>query len=232
MFFWNPMYFVFALPALLLALYAQWKVKSAFGEYSQMRNRHGITGYDAAQRLLSAAGLGHIDVEGARGQLSDHYDPRRDILRLSPDVANRPSVAALGIVAHEVGHALQDKDDYLPMRIRSGLVPAVNIGSWLGPILFFIGMFFAPSTNLAYIGVILFGLSAVFAIVTLPVELNASKRAMQMLTNTGLIVSEEEKKGVDSVLDAAAWTYVAAVAQALSTLLYYVFLLSGNRRRR
>lgn len=234
MLWWNPTYFLFALPALLLAFYAQAKVRSAFQKYSQVPNRIGMTGYQAAQSLLSAAGLSHVDVEGTRGggSLSDHYDPRGDVLRLSPDVANRASVAAIGIVAHEIGHAMQDQEQYLPLKVRSGLVPAVNIGSWLGPIIFFVGWMFAPSTQLAWIGVLLFGLSALFAIVTLPVELNASRRAMQMLTTSGLIVSAEEKEGVSSVLNAAAWTYVAAVAQALSTLLYYVFLLTGNRRRR
>ena len=159
-------------------------------------------------------------------------NPRAKILRLSPQVATQASVAALGVVAHEVGHALQDNEQYMPLRLRSGLVPVVNLGSWLGPIIFFIGLFFAPRTNLAWVGVILFALSALFALVTLPVELDASRRAMQLLTNTGLVASEEERKGVSSVLNAAALTYVAAVAQALSTLLYYVFILTGFGRRR
>jgi hypothetical protein len=231
MFYFDPMYFVFALPALLLAFYAQAKVQSAFNKYSQMRNRRNLTGQEAARYLLSAGQLS-VAVEGAQGQLSDHYDPRAKILRLSPQVATQSSVAALGVVAHEVGHALQDNEQYMPLRLRSGLVPVVNLGSWLGPIIFFIGLFFAPRTNLAWVGVILFALSAVFALVTLPVELDASRRAMQLLTNTGLVASEEERKGVSSVLNAAALTYVAAVAQALSTLLYYVFILTGFGRRR
>jgi uncharacterized protein len=231
MFFFDPMYFVFALPALLLAFYAQAKVQSAFNKYSQMPNRRNLTGQEAARYLLSAGQLS-VSVEGSQGQLSDHYDPRAKILRLSPQVAMQSSVAALGVVAHEVGHALQDNDGYVPLRLRSGLVPVVNLGSWLGPIIFFIGLFFAPRTNLAWVGVILFALSAVFALVTLPVELDASRRAMQLLTNTGLVAGEEERKGVSSVLNAAALTYVAAVAQALSTLLYYVFILIGFGRRR
>jgi Zn-dependent membrane protease YugP len=231
MFFFDPMYFVFALPALLLAFYAQAKVQSAFNKYSQMPNRRNLTGQEAARYLLSAGQLS-VSVEGSQGQLSDHYDPRAKILRLSPQVAMQSSVAALGVVAHEVGHALQDNDGYVPLRLRSGLVPVVNLGSWLGPIIFFIGLFFAPRTNLAWVGVILFALSAVFALVTLPVELDASRRAMQLLTNTGLVAGEEERKGVSSVLNAAALTYVAAVAQALSTLLYYVFIVTGFGRRR
>ena len=230
--FWDPMYFVFALPALALAFYAQAKVRSAFSKYSAVPNQRRMTGLEAARALLAASGLGNVEVEGARSSLSDHYDPRKKILRLSPEVAQQPSVAAIGIVAHEVGHALQDKEAYGPMRLRSGLVPIVNFGSWLGPIIFFLGWFLLPTTNMAWIGIILFSLSAVFALVTLPVELNASQRALQLLTSNGVVVSAEEREGVSKVLNAAAWTYVAAVAQALSTLLYYVFLLTGSRRRR
>ena len=230
--YWDPMYFFFALPALILAFYAQAKVRSAFAQYSEVPNRRRMTGLEAARVLLAASGLGNVDVEGARGSLSDHYDPRKKILRLSPEVAQQPSVAAIGIVAHEVGHALQDKEAYGPMRLRSGLVPIVNLGSWLGPIIFFLGWFLLPTSNMAWIGVLLFSLSAAFALVTLPVELNASRRAMQLLTANGVVVNAEEREGVSKVLNAAAWTYVAAVAQALSTLLYYVFLLTGSRRRR
>jgi len=229
---WDPMYFVFALPALLLAFYAQMKVRSAFSKYSAIPNQRRISGIEAAQRLLSASGLGNVDVEGAKGTLADHYDPRSKTLRLSPEVATRPSIAALGIVAHEVGHALQDSQAYFPLRLRSGLVPVVNIGSWLGPILFFLGWFLLPTTSMAWIGVMLFSLSTVFALVTLPVELDASRRARQLLTTSGLVMSAEEKQGVSRVLNAAAWTYVAAVAQAVATLLYYVFVLTGTRRRR
>jgi hypothetical protein len=223
------MYLVFALPALLLAFYAQFKVKSAYNKYLQVRNQRGLTGVEAARQLLSANGLGHVSVEGSRGDLSDHYDPRSKTLRLSPQVARSSSVAALGIVAHEVGHATQDARNYTPLRVRSGLVPVVNFGSWLGPILFFIGLLM-NYTTLAWAGVIFFAGAAVFALVTLPVELNASQRAMQMLTANGLVVSDSERKGVKKVLNAAALTYVAALAQALSTLLYYVFLLTGFSR--
>lgn len=223
------MYLVFALPALLLAFYAQFKVQSAYKKYLQVRNQRGLTGVEAARHLLAANGLGHVSVEGSRGNLSDHYDPRSKTLRLSPQVARSNSVAALGIVAHEVGHATQDARNYTPLRVRSGLVPVVNFGSWLGPILFFIGLLM-NYTELAWAGVIFFAGAAVFALVTLPVELNASQRAMQMLTANGLVVSDSERKGVKKVLNAAALTYVAALAQALSTLLYYVFLLTGFSR--
>jgi Zn-dependent membrane protease YugP len=229
MFFFDPMYLVFALPALLLAFYAQFKVQSAYGKYSKKSNWRGISGLEAARYLLSSAGLSHVRVEGTPGQLTDHYDPRSEILRLSPQVANSRSVAALGIVAHEVGHAMQDAQAYAPLRWRTGLVPAVNIGSWLGPILFLIG-FLMQAPSLAWVGVLFFAGSAVFALITLPVELNASGRALQMLRTAGLVTVGQEIKGVKSVLKAAALTYVAALAQALSTLLYYVFLLTGFSR--
>ena len=227
--FFDPMYFVFALPALLLAFYAQFKVQTAYRKYLRVRNQRGLTGLEAARYLLSANGLGHVSVEGTRGYLSDHYDPRSKTLRLSHQVAHSESVAALGIVAHEVGHATQDAQQYVPLRLRSSLVPVVNFGSWLGPILFLIGLLM-NSFRLAGLGVLFFAGAAVFALITLPVELNASRRAMQMLTSTGLVVSSSEAKGVKQVLDAAALTYVAALAQVISTLLYYVFLLTGLSR--
>ena len=226
-------YLIIAMPALLLALYAQWKVKSTYSRYSQVPNARGITGQEAARILLRSAGLDHISLEGTPGTLSDHYDPGKDVLRLSRGVANSPSVAALGIVAHEIGHAHQDATNYSPLRLRAGLVPIVNIGSWLGPIIFFVGLLMAPyigSTTVAWIGLFLFAGTAVFALVTLPVELNASKRAQQLLENYQL-ASGQELQQTKAVLDAAALTYVAALAQALSTLLFYFFILSGSRRR-
>ena len=226
-------YLIIAMPALLLALYAQWKVKSTYSRYSQVPNARGITGQEAARILLRSAGLDHISLEGTPGTLSDHYDPGKDVLRLSRGVANSSSVAALGIVAHEIGHAHQDATNYSPLRLRAGLVPIVNIGSWLGPIIFFVGLLMAPyigSTTVAWIGLFLFAGTAVFALVTLPVELNASKRAQQLLENYQL-ASGQELQQTKAVLDAAALTYVAALAQALSTLLFYFFILSGSRRR-
>jgi len=228
--YYNILYFVFGLPALLLAFYAQLKVRSAYGKYSRIPNDRRLTGLDTARYLLNATGLGYVSVEGTPGELSDHYDPRSKTLRLSAGVARSYSVASLGIVAHEVGHAVQDATAYLPLRLRSGMVPALNIGSYLGPILFMIGLLF-QSFNLALLGVIFFAAAAAFALITLPIELDASRRGLQLLQANGLVVSADETQGVKSVLSAAALTYVAAVAQALSTLLYYVFLLSGMRRR-
>jgi Zn-dependent membrane protease YugP len=228
MFYFSPMYLVFALPALLLAFYAQIKVKSAYSKYSQQPNWGGISGLEAARRLLSASGLSHINIEGVPGQLSDHYDPRSKTLRLSPQVAHGQTVAALAIVAHEIGHANQDAQGYTPLRLRAGLVPMVTVGAWVGPVLFFLGLFLRM-TGLAWLGLLAFAGAAIFALVTLPVELNASRRGQEMLRRYNL-VDEREMKGVKSVLSAASLTYVAALAQTLSTLLYYTFLLSGTSR--
>jgi len=231
--FWpmfNPTYYLFALPALLLGLYAQYRVRSAYSRYQKVRNRHNITGYEAARKMMMVAGLPNIPIEETPGQLSDHYDPRTKSLHLSAGVARSPSLAALGIVAHELGHALQDAEAYVPLRLRTGIVPVVQLGSWLGPIIFLLGMLI-QTPDLALFGLVLFSATALFALVTLPVEFNASSRAVRLLTNSGLVVSEEEERGVRAVLDAAALTYVAAAVQALSTILYYVFLLGGFRRR-
>ncbi len=225
----NPMYYLFALPALLLGFYAQHKVRSTYNKYQKVHNRANMTGYEAAERLLRLNGLHDVSIKETSGQLSDHYDPRNKQLALSAGVARSPSVAALGIVAHEVGHAMQDHQGYVPLKIRGGMVPAVQLGSWLGPILFFVGMLF-PIGNLSLIGLLLFSGTLVFSLVTLPVEFNASRRAVAIL-NQGGMVNAEEAKATKQVLNAAALTYVAAAAQALSTILYYVFILGGRRRR-
>ena len=225
----NPTYYLFALPALLLGLYAQYKVRRAYQKQQRVRNMGNLSGYEAAQRLLTMNGLGNVSVQEAPGELSDHYDPRNKTLHLSAGVARSPSVAALGIVAHEVGHAMQDQEDYAPLKLRSGMVPVVQIGSWLGPIIFIGGMLL-PIPNLSLIGLFLFSGTLVFSLVTLPVEFNASRRAVEMLSRGGLI-GVADVQGVREVLSAAALTYVAAAAQALSTILYYLFILSGSRRR-
>ena len=236
MFFWNPTYFIFALPALILAFYAQWRVKSAYNKWLRVANMRGVTGLQAAKILLNANNLGHVGVEGTQGTLTDHYDPRTQTMRLSPGVANSNSVAAVAVVAHEIGHAVQDAQAYVPLKVRTAIVPGVQIGSWLGPILFMVGWLMAAYLNspfgyqIAWLGVLFFAGALVFAFATLPVEFNASSRAKAMLTDAGLIYTDE-MNGVRSVLDAAALTYVAAAAQALSTLLYYIFLLGGFRRR-
>jgi uncharacterized protein len=229
MIFWNPMYLVFAMPALLLALYAQWRVKSTYNRYLREPNRRGISGIEAADLILRSQGMGHVSIDGVREELGDHYDPRSKTLRLSPGVARGRSVASLSIVVHEIGHAIQDVEEYLPLRIRSGLVPAVTVSSWVGPLLFLLG-WFLQSSGLAWAGVLAFGAGAVFALVTLPVEFNASQRGLQLLESYQL-VDGREMVGAKRVLNAAALTYIAALAQTLSTLLYYVFLLTGFSRR-
>ena len=232
MFFFNPLYLVFALPALLLGLYAQMKVKSAFDRYSKVRSARNLTGAQAARRILDENGLQFVTVERVDGFLSDHYDPRSKTLRLSSAVYDTPSLAAVGVAAHETGHALQDQQHYVPLNLRSAMVPAVQIGSWLGPIVFMIGLFMSNMVgqSIAWIGVILFAATAVFALVPLPVEFNASSRAKRLLVSEG-ILSPQELQGVNQVLDAAALTYVAAALQAIMTLLYYVYILTGSRRR-
>ena len=231
--FFDPMYLVFALPALLLGFWAQWKVQSAFREYSRQRTYTGLSGAEVARRVLDFNGLHDVRVELSQGFLSDHYDPRQKVLRLSQNVYNSSSVAAAGVAAHESGHAIQDKEGYMALQARSAMVPTVQIGSWLGPIIFMVGLFTVRlfGTTLAWVGLVLFAVTAVFAILTLPVEFDASKRAKASLVQQG-IVNQQEMKGVNSVLDAAALTYVAGAAQAVSTLLYYAFLLTGISRSR
>lgn len=227
--FFDPLYLVFALPGLLLGLWAQSRVKSAFNKFSRVRTMRNVTGAEVARALLDAQGLYDVAIEETKGFLSDHYDPRSKVLRLSPDVYRTPSIAAAGVAAHEMGHALQDAGGYVPLNIRSALVPAVQFGSTLGPWIF-IGGFLLQFTTLAWIGVILFAASVLFALITLPVEFDASRRAKQLLVSHGVLVGDE-MKGVDKVLDAAALTYVASAIAAIGTLLYYVFLLTGGRRR-
>jgi Zn-dependent membrane protease YugP len=227
--FFDPMYFVFALPALILAMIAQWRVSAAVNRYSRVPTGRGFTGARVARALLDSAGLHDVAVERTGGMLSDHYDPRSRTLRLSQAVFDTPSVAAVGIAAHEAGHALQHADNYLPLQARSAIVPVVQFGSFLGPIVFFLGLLLNV-TELAWGGVILFAGVALFALVTLPVEFDATRRAKRLLAEHGF-ASGDELRGVNAVLDAAALTYVAGLAQALSTLLYYIFLLTGMRRR-
>lgn len=230
MLFFDPIYLLFSLPAILLVMFAQWRVQSAYAKYTRIPNERGMTGLQTAQRLLQENGLYGVAVEGTPGQLTDHYDPRSKTLHLSQGVATAPSVASIAIVAHEIGHALQDKTGYVPLRVRGAIVPAVNLGSMLGPILVLLGILLR-FTGLAWVGVGVFSVALVFAVITLPVEIDASRRALAMLTTNGM-VSRFESDGVKAVLTAAALTYVAAVAQALSQILYYVFILLGMGGRR
>jgi uncharacterized protein len=226
----DPMYFVFMIPAFILMMVVQWYVNSAYNKWSKVPSRSRVTGAEAAQRLAARGGLSHLQIEGVQGHLSDHYDPRSKRLRLSPGVYQGSSVAALAIAAHEMGHAMQDKEGYFYLRLRSALVPAVNIGSYLGWILIFAGLVIG-FLELSWLGVAIFSGGALFALATLPVELNASSRAKQLLYQSGLITSQEEMRGVNHVLNAAALTYVAALITAILQLLYWVMVITGARRR-
>jgi hypothetical protein len=229
MFFYDPRYILFMAPAFILMLVVQWYVQSAYKRWSKIPTTTRLTGAQAVQRLIQRSGLFEVRVEGVAGHMTDHYDPRNKVLRLSQDVYQGNSVAALAIAAHELGHAMQDKEDYFPLRFRAALVPAVNIGSYLGWILIFIGLLLG-FTQLSWLGIAIFALGALFALATLPVELNASARAKQLLSESGLIVGQEEMRGVNNVLNAAAMTYVAALVTAVLQLLYYVTLIFGRNR--
>jgi uncharacterized protein len=225
------LYILVSLPAMLLGLWAQMKVKGAINKYSRVRTTTGLSGAQVARRMLDSNGLRNVAVEQVQGFLSDHYDPRAKVLRLSPQVYQLNSVASAGVAAHEAGHAIQDAEGYSMLRFRTAMVPSVQIGSWLGPIIFILGFMLTPTigTSVAWAGIGLFGLAAIFALVTLPVEFDASRRAKAWLSTSGVIYNEE-MRGVNGVLDAAALTYVAAAVQAITTILYYAFLLLGRRR--
>ena len=227
--FYNFDYLIFMIPAFILMAITSWYVKSAYKKWSRVPSRTQMTGYQAAQRLISSAGLYGVRVEPVAGNLTDNYDPRSKVLHLSRGVAETASVASLAIAAHELGHAMQDSEDYIPLRFRTAIVPMVNIGSSLGWILIMIGLFL-NYMNLAWIGVLAFAGGAIFALATLPVELNASSRARKLLADSGLISGQDEMKGVSNVLNAAALTYVAALFTALLQLLYFVNLVGGRSR--
>ncbi|TWU39281.1 zinc metallopeptidase [Novipirellula artificiosorum] len=220
------LYFLFVIPPFLLGLYAQWKVKSAFSQMSEVPSR--MSGYQAARLMLDNGGLHSVDIEQIDGRLSDHYDPRAKVLRLSSDVYNGRNMAAVGVACHEAGHAFQDAHQYAPLMIRNMAVPAANFGSGAGMWMLFGGlMLHMPA--LAWVGVILFAAVVFFQVINLPVEFNASSRAREELVAQGIIAGNEEQY-VAKVLNAAALTYVAATLQSIMTLAYYVFILTGNRR--
>lgn len=232
MFFYDIRYLIFMIPAFLLMMAVQWYVNSAYNKWSKVPARSRMTGAEAARRLTERGGLYNVRIEGVGGRLTDHYDPRDKTLRLSQGVYQGNSVAAMAIAAHELGHAMQDQEGYLPLRLRAAMVPMVSIGSYLGWILIVIGLLL-NALGIAWIGVAVFSGGALFALATLPVELNASARAKQLLAETGIIQTEEERQGVNRVLNAAALTYVAALVTAVLQLLYWVTLLfgAGDRRR-
>lgn len=227
----NVNYLCFMLPAIILMMAVQWYVNSAYKKWSQVPARSRMSGAQAANRLIQTGGLYDVRVEGIAGKLSDNYDPRTKVLRLSQGVYEGASVASLAIAAHELGHAVQDREGYFPLRLRAALVPAVNIGSWLGWIFIFLGLIM-KMTNLAWLGVGIFSLGAIFALATIPVELNASARAKKLLVESGLIIGEDEQNGVNRVLNAAALTYVAALVTAVMQVMYFASMIGGSGGRR
>ena len=226
----DPMYFLFIGPGLLLSLWASFRVKSAFNKYSKVRSMRGLTGAEAAQEMLRYAGISDVRILRAHGILSDHYNPLNRTLNLSEAVYDSNSIAAVGVATHEAGHAIQHARNYAPLWVRSALVPTANIGSGIGYFVMLIGLWMA-STNLVLLGAVLFSAVLLFQIVTLPVEFNASSRAKALVLEDGIITAEE-RKGMDAVLNAAALTYVAAAISTLLTLLYFLMragLLGGRR---
>lgn len=224
--FGNPIFFTSMLllvPGIILSIYAQVKVKSTFKEYSKTKAVSGITGAQASRRLLDQAGLSDVAVEEVPGELSDHYDPRKRVLRLSEGVSRSDSLAALGVAAHETGHAIQHANGYVPMKIRSAVVPAASFGSSLGPIIFIAGLFISSFRPLMTLGIVLFTAAVVFQIVTLPVEFDASSRAMKLLQTNGMVV-QSEAQGARKVLTAAALTYVAAALMSILTLVRMILI--------
>lgn len=232
LFGFGPTYWLILGVGLVLSLWAQSRVKGAFAKWSQVRSRSGLAGAQVARAILQAHGIHDVTVEPVRGALTDHYDPRSKTLRLSEPVYQSTSVAALGIAAHEVGHAIQHARSYAPLSFRSAWVPLAGLGTGLGELLIVIGLIMAVasgSTMLAWIGVLLFSATTLFTLVTLPVEFDASKRALVTLQQSG-VLAVDEIAGAKKVLDAAALTYVAAAAVSLMQLLYWVFQIMAVSR--
>jgi Zn-dependent membrane protease YugP len=223
----DPMYFLFIGPGLLLSLWASFRVKSAFNKYSKVRSMRGLTGAEAAQEMLRCAGISDVRILRAHGILSDHYNPLNRTLNLSEAVYDSNSIAAVGVATHEAGHAIQHAHNYAPLWLRSALVPTANIGSGIGYFVMLIGLWMA-STNMVLVGAVLFSAVLLFQIVTLPVEFNASNRAKALVLEDGIITAQE-RQGMDAVLNAAALTYVAAAIAAIGQLLYYLSILSRSR---
>lgn len=227
MLWYDYYYLILVVPALIISGLAQWKVKSTYSKMSQFRNTRGISGAEAAARVLSYYGISNVAIEQTRGKLSDHYDPRSNVIRLSPEVYGGHSIASVGIACHEAGHAAQHAQNYAPIKVRNAVLPVANIGSTLGFTIAILGYFLGYGV-LIDIGIILFASVAVFQLVTLPIEFNASKRALSVITETGML-NETETGKAKQVLSAAAMTYVAALLVSIMSLLRLI-LRTRNRR--
>ncbi len=222
-------YLIFIIPAAIIALLAQAQLKSTYAKYGQMFNREGLTGAEAARMILDRNGLSHIRIERISGKLTDHYSPKENVIRLSDSTFNAATIGAVGVAAHEAGHAIQYDVGYFPIRLRNGIIPVCQIGSHLSWPLFLLGLIFQYGILLD-IGIVLFCLATLFQVITLPVEFNASRRAMETLENESML-APDELKGARKVLSAAAMTYVAALVTALAQLLRMLALRSRNDRR-
>lgn len=227
--YFDSSYFIFVVPALLIALWAQGLVSSRFKKYEKIRGKRGYTGADAARMILDTNGLYHVRIERVAGNLSDHFDPKDNVIRLSDSVFGSDSVAAVGVAAHEAGHAVQHATGYVPIKVRSAIIPVTNIGSQMAIPLILLGFFFEIAP-LILTGIIFYSLAAVFQLVTLPVEFNASARAMRVLEQSEILYGDE-LTGAKKVLGAAAMTYVAALITALAQVLRLLYLFGGRRRR-
>ena len=227
LFGWFDWTILLVIPGFIISLWAQIKVSTTFKKYSKLNTVKGLSGYGAARRILDANGLSHVRIEQVHGNLTDHYDPRANVIRLSESVYHATSPAAIGVAAHEAGHAIQHAKNYKPITVRSKLVPVTNIGSAISMPLFFIGLIFSYYP-LLIAGIILYSLVSIFQLVTLPVEFDASSRAMRVLESSG-ILNETELKASRKVLSAAAMTYVAALLTSLLTLLRLIILANGRR---
>lgn len=229
-FFYDYWYIVLVIPAMILGIVAQIKVKTTYNKYSQVSNKRGYTAAEVARRILDKNGLREVSIEMVSGELTDHYDPRTKVVRLSSSVYGSTSVAAIGVAAHEVGHAVQHAESYSPMRLRTAIIPVTNFGCYISPFILLIG-FLLWSDPLIIAGIALYSLMAVFQIVTLPVEFNASARALRTLDGES-ILSRDEIGSAKKVLSAAAMTYVAALIATLASILRLVLIFAGNRNRR
>ena len=227
-------YILLVLPCILLSLWASANVKSTFSKYSKQYSQRRLTGAEAAQRVLHAHGVRNVRIERISGSLTDHYDPKTNVIRLSDDVYANTSTAAIGVACHEAGHAVQYAESYAPIKLRAAVIPLTNFGSRIAMPLILAGILFSAfggfSDTLVYLGIACFGFSLVFQLITLPVEFNASRRAMQTIESAGLL-TEEEQRGAKKTLTAAAMTYVAATAVALAQLLRLIAIFGGRRRR-
>lgn len=224
-------YLVLVLPAFLLSLWAQIRVQTTYSRMRKVNNSAGITGAQAAAAVLRHYGIMNVAIEETQGKLSDHYDPRSNVIRLSSDVYYGTSVASVGIACHEAGHAAQHAEGYTPIKVRNAIIPVCNIGSYIGLPLAFLG-YFLSFEPVIYIGLGLYSLIALFQLVTLPVEFNASSRALKVISETGMLRNDSEYNGAKKVLKAAAMTYVAALAVTLANVLRYAVILLGNNRRK